>query len=308
MRSRAAVLVVVACDVAGVILLRPDFGRLRAHFAAPDRWMTESGADGVIATLAGSALWLAALWLAVGLSAALVTRLPGAIGRPAVPVARALLPRVIYRVVVGSAGLGVLLAPVAATAAPPSALAPATAAVNAAPRSAPSARVPVPTPTWPTDPASDNALSDTSVPTPVWPVSAERPAPPATPRPAADKAEPRPGRTSGPGRGGTHRAEPRPGRISGPRRERTHKAEPRPGRTSGPTRDGPVAVRPGDSLWLISARRLGPGATAADIARDWPRWYAANRAAIGADPALILPGERLRPPPSGQSGPNSQEA
>lgn len=272
MRSRAAVLVVVACDVAGVILLRPDFGRLRAHFAAPDRWMTESGADGVIATLAGSALWLAALWLAVGLSAALVTRLPGAIGGRAVPVARALLPRVIYRVVVGSAGLGVLLAPVAATAAPPSALAPATAAVNAAPRSAPSARVPVPTPTWPADPASDNALSDTSVPTPVWPVSAERPAPPATPRPAADKAEPR------------------------------------PGRTSGPTRDGPVAVRPGDSLWLISARRLGPGATAADIARDWPRWYAANRAAIGADPALILPGERLRPPPSGQSGPNSQEA
>jgi resuscitation-promoting factor RpfA len=58
-----------------------------------------------------------------------------------------------------------------------------------------------------------------------------------------------------------------------------------------------VTVQPGDSLWAIAARQLGPGATAADVAASWPRWYAANRAVIGPDPDLILPGQRLVPPP-----------
>jgi hypothetical protein len=63
-----------------------------------------------------------------------------------------------------------------------------------------------------------------------------------------------------------------------------------------------VVVRPGDSLWRIAARQLAArsGATApptaAQIAREWPRWYAANRAVIGPDPNLIYPGQRLTPP------------
>ncbi|MDP9417382.1 MAG: hypothetical protein M3P48_06025 [Actinomycetota bacterium] len=57
-----------------------------------------------------------------------------------------------------------------------------------------------------------------------------------------------------------------------------------------------VVVRRGDTLWDIAARGLGPGATAEDIAREWPRWYAANAAVIGADPDLLLPGQLLRPP------------
>jgi nucleoid-associated protein YgaU len=32
------------------------------------------------------------------------------------------------------------------------------------------------------------------------------------------------------------------------------------------------------------------------VAASWPRWYAANRRVIGADPDLILPGQILRPP------------
>ena len=43
----------------------------------------------------------------------------------------------------------------------------------------------------------------------------------------------------------------------------------------------------------IVARRLGPSASAAQIDAEWPRWYAANRARIGADPDLIRPGLRL---------------
>jgi nucleoid-associated protein YgaU len=57
-----------------------------------------------------------------------------------------------------------------------------------------------------------------------------------------------------------------------------------------------VVVHRGDTLWSIAARHLGPGATAAEIAHEWPRWYAANRNRIGADPDLILPGTPLVPP------------
>lgn len=55
-------------------------------------------------------------------------------------------------------------------------------------------------------------------------------------------------------------------------------------------------VRPGDSLWAITAAHLGPGATDAEIAAGWPRWHETNRAVIGADPHLIHPGLTLLAP------------
>lgn len=57
-----------------------------------------------------------------------------------------------------------------------------------------------------------------------------------------------------------------------------------------------VLVRRGDTLWDIAARHLGPSATSADIAHEWPLWYQANREEIGADPDLLLPGQVLHPP------------
>ena len=63
-----------------------------------------------------------------------------------------------------------------------------------------------------------------------------------------------------------------------------------------PSRDATVTVRPGDSLWSIAARALGPAATDRSVARAWPAWWAANRTAVGPDPDLILPGQRLTPP------------
>jgi nucleoid-associated protein YgaU len=70
---------------------------------------------------------------------------------------------------------------------------------------------------------------------------------------------------------------------------------------TGPTRAerrvaDEVVVRRGDSLWDIAARHLGPDASAADVAIEWPRWHQANRDVIGADPDLIIPGQRLVPP------------
>ncbi|MEO7448154.1 MAG: LysM peptidoglycan-binding domain-containing protein, partial [Humibacillus sp.] len=60
-----------------------------------------------------------------------------------------------------------------------------------------------------------------------------------------------------------------------------------------------VTVRRGDTLWAIAARHLGADAGDAEIAREWPRWYAANRAVIGVDPDLIRPGTQLAPPREG---------
>lgn len=57
-----------------------------------------------------------------------------------------------------------------------------------------------------------------------------------------------------------------------------------------------VVVRRGDTLWDLAARHLGPGSTTDDVAEEWPRWYAANRATIGPDPDLILPGQELTVP------------
>jgi nucleoid-associated protein YgaU len=59
---------------------------------------------------------------------------------------------------------------------------------------------------------------------------------------------------------------------------------------------GTAIVRPGDSLWLIAQRRLGPFASPAQVSAEWRRWYAANRERIGADPALIRPGQVLHAP------------
>jgi nucleoid-associated protein YgaU len=63
-----------------------------------------------------------------------------------------------------------------------------------------------------------------------------------------------------------------------------------------PDGDDVVVVRRGDTLWDIAARALGAGATASDIAASWPRWHHANRHTIGADPDVLRPGQRLRPP------------
>ncbi|GAA1972510.1 hypothetical protein GCM10009798_37090 [Nocardioides panacihumi] len=54
-----------------------------------------------------------------------------------------------------------------------------------------------------------------------------------------------------------------------------------------------VAVRPGDSLWAITAQRLAAGASDREISEGWQELYARNKAVIGDDPALIRPGQQL---------------
>lgn len=64
----------------------------------------------------------------------------------------------------------------------------------------------------------------------------------------------------------------------------------------GPAAPGTQVVRRGDCLWSLAARHLGPGASDAQVAVEWRRWWAVNRPAIGSDPDMLRPGTRLTVP------------
>ncbi|MET3718287.1 MULTISPECIES: hypothetical protein [unclassified Arthrobacter] len=57
-----------------------------------------------------------------------------------------------------------------------------------------------------------------------------------------------------------------------------------------------VTVLAGDTLWDIAAHQLGPTASDVDVALHWPRWYEANKAQIGENPHVLLPGQILKAP------------
>jgi hypothetical protein len=215
--------VVLAC-------IRPRFGALANGLRAPHAWLRADGTDHAVVALAGTAAWLAAVWLACGLLALAAAALPGAAGRVGQLISRRLLPRAARHLLAGSAGLGILVAPVAAG---------ASAHAGLEHRSPARAATAIPSPSWPVDPPRPATVS-----APNWPSV--------------------------------------PAQSEPPQRRRTPADE--------------IRVRTGDSLWLIAAHRLGPHASPAHIAHEWPRWYAANRAEIGPDAELIHPGQVLHAP------------
>lgn len=267
-------------DGIAVTALRPDWAQLAQDVAAPHRWLDRVGADQAALVLALAALWCVAVWLAVGLVAIAATALPGRAGGLARRIARRVLPAVVLRVVAGVAGLGVLVAPVA----------PAVAGAATPPSGNPAAARLAPAPAWPTDssgphigwPTTPNA-SPPADPNASWPTTPGPTPPHTTLPPHATPPHPAPARP----------APPHAGPPSSPATPTTER--PTAPRTGADQR---VRVRPGDSLWLIAAQRLGPDASAADVAAEWPRWYAANRAVIGDDPSLIEPGQVLHAPPT----------
>jgi nucleoid-associated protein YgaU len=220
--------VVVAADAAAVVALRPD-AQLLGRVAAPHAWVADVGVDRAAAQLASATLWCAAVWVAIGVLSATAGALPGAVGRAADALARVLLPRMLYRVIAGATGVGLVLSPMVAGAA-----------------TSPSARPSSAVPAWPTD---------NTLPAPTWPSVAPHVAKPA----------------------------------------------PRPHRATGPASSESVTVRPGDTLWSIAAAHTDRRASAR-VARTWPRWYAANRAVIGADPNHIVPGQVLHTPTEHRPG------
>ena len=59
-----------------------------------------------------------------------------------------------------------------------------------------------------------------------------------------------------------------------------------------------LMVYPGDTLWSISQRHLGPQASPQQIANEAERIFELNRDRIGEDPSMLMPGEELFLTPS----------
>ena len=128
MDGRIAAGAMLLADAAAIRFLWPDLTALAHDLTSPTDWVERCGADAAAVTLAGTALWLAALWLGLGLGAAVLGRLPGALSRACRRLARATLPAVDYGATitarVSAAGLGEVFTPASAIArhAPPAPL------------------------------------------------------------------------------------------------------------------------------------------------------------------------------------------
>jgi hypothetical protein len=277
--NRATFVVSALADVWTLVLLAPDWSALAVAVQAPRQFIATRGPNQACVVLMSAALWLASVWMAVGLAVVVMEHLPGRVGRTAEVFAAALLPSMLRHVLVGTAGVTLALSPAAASAAnsqspsaPPSATTSSATAVVTAPT--PVSRGPI---SWPSDPAPEPSPTDysgaISPPSLSWPTDSPEPTHPgfATPRSATGNTSQRgPAMSTAP-----------PGTASPPNNR---------------TADPDVTVRAGDSLWLIAAHRLRANASAAEIAANWPRWYAANRTVIGDDPGQLMVGQRLRSP------------
>src|SRR6185437_2018321 len=76
---------------AGYLLLRfaPAPTALARHLRAPRGWIAEVGTDAAVASIAGTLLWLCALWVVIGLTAVWLSQLPGLAGKAGRAVAHA---------------------------------------------------------------------------------------------------------------------------------------------------------------------------------------------------------------------------
>ncbi|MFJ2419416.1 transglycosylase family protein [Streptomyces brevispora] len=87
--------------------------------------------------------------------------------------------------------------------------------------------------------------------------------------------------------GGKHRGAPAPEGTGSDRDSGRHASRgASDARDKGaPVADGTYTVRPGDNLWAIADAQKLPG--------GWTELYEANKAEVGSDPDLILPGQSL---------------
>lgn len=271
-----------------LIRFRQSPRSLVTNLTAPHEWCAQVGVDRAIGTLAAALLWICALWLALGLIASVLSLLPGRIGAVSTAITAHAVPAILRNLIFATTGASMLFGPVAAIADTPAPTAPIATATGA--------------PSWPLTPPPAQQLG------PRWPIgptarSTSAGSQPAAPNPASSAISID---TNGP-------AAPRwPVTVTPPRANTNTSAGAGPVTSAAPatkqpqtTRPDPqtppkgvthLMVEPGDSLWMIAANRLGPSATEDQIALEWPNWYRDNRAAIGTDPARLMPGTELTVP------------
>ncbi len=163
-RSPLLTVGLAALTVLGLIRFAPAVGELRAGLSHPHAWLTQVGPDAGLAAFAGVLLWIAALWLAIGLLAAALSRLPGRPGHLAATFARRALPTAIRSVVLTSTGASLMISPVAAIAAGPAAQAQPAAADSTPFWPLDQPGQPLPAPSWPTSVAKSPATPPAQLP------------------------------------------------------------------------------------------------------------------------------------------------
>jgi resuscitation-promoting factor RpfA len=325
---------IVAVATVGLVLASllawtgPESADLHAAVADPQLWLERRGPDAAAIMLMGLLCWAMLVWVGFGLVLIVCAAVPGAAGRAADALATRLVPAALRQAITVALGVSVGTAATAGTAAAdvtppasPQATTPAVVTRHDADLRQWSSAPESPGVDWPLEPVpaeqprsrdSPAASSDRRIHPPASAASDQERRQPAgassapagaaasgsTPQPGASTD--RVGTPTAPGPA-VARVPPRPGRNA----DQSHRAgaDPTAGpRSSMPERPpadfGSLRVRPGDCLWLIAAHWLGPGATTADVAREWPRWYALNRSVIGGDPDVIRPGQALVPPPA----------
>jgi nucleoid-associated protein YgaU len=227
---------------------------LRPHGAAVANW-TLWTADPERALVDAAALtgWALAAWLFVATALVVASQGPSVLGRLAAGVARMVTPRAARRLLEAALGVALAVGPAGAALAGP-AVVPAGASVQLALDPVPAPIVAAAAPVFPDLDRPSGVASTPAVPT----ASA---APSSLPP------------TSAP--------------TSAPASLSTLSTLPTPSTASRHT------VVPGDTLWDLAAAASPPGASPAVITALWQQWYASNRATIGANPSLLLPGELL---------------
>lgn len=262
-----------------------------ATLRSADTWRPTAGPEVVVPAVAAMAAWLLIAWLTVVTGLMLVAQLRGLPGQLAGRLVATVAPLAVRRLVEAALGVtlasgavaGVGVVPACAATPLPAAASPIAAADPAGTATAVVGRVTVGF-DWPADRSVEPATPTSPTPTADPAARSASTAPMASPSPLPSSLPSPPLPPPFPP------ASPPSAAVLGVEGARQPSAA-TPGETTTE-----VVVQRGDSLWAIAARHLGPGATNAGIATEWPRWYAANRAVIGRDPNLLLPGQRLIAP------------
>ncbi len=275
---RAGVQLIGAVGVLALLaVLLPGPGQVGRALLGQDRSIASVGDEAMLVS-AAVLVWLLLIWVLVAAAVALLGRVPGSTGRLARRALRRMTPAILRNVVLTVVGTSVLTG-VAACAAPRSAAAAVApvrsgiavegSAIRFASNS--SALIDI---DWPADrPVAARAASRSVRIDVDWPMSANAHGGSATERAPAAAAT-------------------------------VNVDWPRPESSRSSSADSGVVVHRGDSLWAIAARHLPAQADVADVETAWHQWYSANKAVIGNDPNVILPGQILLPPNPGTSDPS----
>ena len=312
MSARPRLLVLAtAASLLALALVLTCLQAVSALVAVPTSWWGPSQLSAALVALASAAGAVGAAWHALSALLALLV-LPARGRRRAPAPAQRLLARWgapwVRRILVGTLSLSAVTAPALAAVPTPDDL--GWRPTQSAPAPAPQAADDVAATGDPAagDPAAGPAPEDTADPSPADPAApggaaSGGTAPGGTAPPGGLPSGAAPSSPTAPGPQGAPPGAPgypgAPGSQGSPapgaEEEATAPAPAGTGASHGTRATGSHTVRPGESLWSITADLLHTTDRGA-IASAWPTLWAANRVVVGRDPGLIRPGTVLQVP------------